>query len=230
MKIKRCLLPALWLLFPSSAFSASVMPVFTTDVYVNTGAQGTQMYRADLTGLGLTEVGSIKITDSNSGVGGSSGLYSGFDLDAIFLDEDGLLSTNADRYFASSFLYAAGAVRGGGSPVSSSGGPFNGASSASTVDEAFATLNDIDAIFFGAGSVTLGDGGSLIANFLPEVTLGSSLYLFVGEVSGDVGENVNGLIEVSDDPQMAVPLPATAPMLLGALGLFGMLKRRRARG
>ena len=214
----------------SAAFAATVTPTFTDEGIDTTGtATSTRMFRADLTGLGLTEIGAITVNDSNSGVGGSSGIYSGFDLDAIFLDVDGSLATSGDRFFASSFLYIAGSSRGGGSPVSPSGGPMNGASSATTVDEAWATLGSIDGIFFGTGSITLGDGGSLTAVFDPTISIGSSLFLFAGEVSGSPGETLTGLVEVTDTPPTLtpVPLPAGLPLMLSGLLGMGFLARRK---
>ena len=213
---------------PVIASAATVTPAFVDQGLDTTNAQGTRMYRADLSGLGLTEIGSVKITDSNSGLGGSTGIYSGFDLDAIFLDVDGSLATAADRHFASSFLYAAGSIRPGSfAPPSPSGGPLNGAMSSTQVDTAWATLDEVDAIWFDQGSLTLGDGGILTAAFTTPIQVLSSLYLFVGEVSGDPGENVTGAIEVSDEvPETpAVPLPASALLLLGALGMLGLRRR-----
>lgn len=218
------------LITSSSAFAATVTPTFTDEGIDTTGtATSTRMYRADLTGLGLTEIGAITVNDSNSGVGGSPGIYSGFDLDAIFLDVDGSLATSGDRFFASSFLYSAGSVRGGGSPVSPSGGPLNGASSSTTVDEGWATLGSIDGIFFGTGSITLGDGGSLTAVFDPTISIGSSLFLFAGEVSGDAGETLTGLVEITDTPptMTPVPLPAGLPLMLSGLLGIGLLARRK---
>lgn len=213
-----------------AAGAAVVSPVFTDEGIDSSGtAAATRMYRADLTGLGLSEINSITIKDSNSGLGGSPGIYSGFDLDAIFLDLDGSLATAADRFFANSFQFSAGALRPGGAlPPSPSGGPTNGSTSPVAVDEAFATLNDIDGVFFGPGSLTLGDGGSLSAVFDPKVLVGPSLYLFVGEVSGDAGETVTGLVEVSDRPPELppVPLPASAWLLLTGLGLAAGLRGR----
>ena len=197
--IVRGLMSAAVFAMATTAQSASVTPVFTDEGLVTTGgATSTRVFSADLTGLGISEIAAITVTDSNSGVGGSPGIYSGFDLDAIFLDLDGMLSTTADRVFADSFLFNVGTIRGGGSPVSPSGGPTNGSSSATTVDEAFATLDAIDGIFFGAGSLSLGDGGSLTAIFDPGVPVGSTLFLFAGEVSGSAGEDITGLVEISD--------------------------------
>ena len=48
---------------------------------------GTTIYRANLTGLGI-DIRSLLLEDSGSGVGGASGRFSGFDLDAIVLSRD----------------------------------------------------------------------------------------------------------------------------------------------
>ena len=57
-------------------------PGLTGGVLRGTGGSTAAMI---LTGLGLTTIQSISITDSNSGVGGAGGQFSGFDLDAIRL-------------------------------------------------------------------------------------------------------------------------------------------------
>ncbi|MEO1115304.1 MAG: hypothetical protein AAFY05_23365 [Pseudomonadota bacterium] len=217
------------MMLTATAQAASVSPTFV-DVGIDTTgtATETRMFRADLIGLGLTQVGAVTLRDSNSGFGGSTGIFSGFDLDAVFLDVDGLLTTDGDRFFADSFLFSAGTTRPGSfQGPSTSGGPTNGSSSATMVDEAFATLNTIDGIFFGAGSLTFGDGGILTAIFSPEITIGSSLFLFAGEVSGDPGETLTGLVEISEKPPAVVPLPAALPLLLGGLGILGLAGYRR---
>lgn len=223
MRFQAFAIAAATALTAGSVHAATVNPVFTDEGLNTTTAQSTRLYRADLTGLGLDQIAAIKIIDSNSGVGGSPGAYSGFDLDAIFLDVDGDATTLGDQVYASSFLFSAGTLRPGGLP-SPTAGPTSGSSSATSIDEPFATLNAIDAIWFGTGSLTLGDGGTLTALFAPDVLVGPSLYLFVGEVSGDPGENVSGLIEVSDTPP-AVPLPASALLLLSGFGLMSFSRR-----
>lgn len=222
-----CVVATLVFMSASASYAATVSPIFTDEGYNSSTATGTRLYRAELTGLGLSEIAAIKINDSNSGSGGSPGAYSGFDLDAIFLDLDGDASTLSDQIYASSFLFSAGDLRPGGLS-SNTAGPTNGSASGTSVDEAFATLNAVDALWFGPGSLTLGDGGSLTALFSPEVSIGASLYLFVGEVSGDPGETVTGLIEVLDiPPTSAVPIPASLLFLLTGLGALGLRRSRR---
>ncbi|MEP5761317.1 MAG: VPLPA-CTERM sorting domain-containing protein [Litoreibacter sp.] len=212
----------------NNASAATVTPTFI-NVGTETGtAQDSGVWRADLNGLGLTQVGSISVSDSNSGVDGSPGAYSGFDIDALFLDIDGDYATTDDQHFASSFIFSAGSVRATSNSTfdSNTSGALNGSNADGTVDEAFATLNAIDAVFFGAGSLSLGDGGTLIANFTPEVIVGSSLFIIGAEV-GDNGESITGLIEVSDTPA-TVPLPAGLPMLLAGLGAMVGIRRRNS--
>ena len=45
----------------------------------------TAVYRADLDSLGIADLASITIRDNSSGLGGATGQFSGFDLDAIIL-------------------------------------------------------------------------------------------------------------------------------------------------
>jgi hypothetical protein len=215
-------------LFSLSATAATVTPTFS-QVAVETGtAQETTVFRADLTGFaGLNQIGSITITDSNSGVGGSAGAFSGFDVDAIFLDFDGDYTTTGDQAYASSFLFSPGNIRAGSAPASNTSGALNGSNANGTVNEAFATLNAIDAIWFGAGSISLGDGGSLTANFVPELAVPSSLFLIISEVGNEPGEAINALIEVRTEPQV-IPLPASLFLLLAALGGLGAIARRRS--
>lgn len=213
----------------SSASALTFNPVFT---YVGNDSsnppQSTGVYKADLTGFPLlTEIASISIKDDNSGTSGSPGAYSGFDLDALFLDVDGDYTTTGDQFYANSYVFTAGSIRPTGDPqfASNTSGPLNGMNADGTVNEAFATLNAIDAIFFSTGSISLGDGGSLSANFAPAIPVAATLFLITGEV-GDNGEGISATITVSDEPAV-VPLPAAAWLLLGGLGVMGAVSRKR---
>jgi len=64
------------------------------------------------------------------------------------------------------------------------------------------------------------DGGSLITNFSPRVSMDLILYLILGEVGGQCGEFVNAYVQVSGEPIDPVPEPAT--MLLLGSGLAGL--------
>lgn len=193
---------------------------------------GTTIFKADLTTLSITEIASLTVTDSNSQTGGQGGIFSGFDLDAVFLDGDGLLTTSGDRTFGSAFVFNAGTTRSTTNPNllpnTSHPGPTFGSLSDSVIDLATATLNDIDGVAVAdvdvaAGFLTLGDGGSLGINFSPGVSIPSSLFLVLGEVGTTTGELVDASVTISDQ---TIPVPATVVLLgLGALGI-GIRRRR----
>ena len=73
-------------LLAAPAFGLSVPVSFTKLSGLTGGSPAmTAVYRADLSGLGLAQVASIMIQDNSQGLGGSPGMFSGFDLDAIVL-------------------------------------------------------------------------------------------------------------------------------------------------
>jgi hypothetical protein len=82
-----------------SAVGAHAASVPLTLVDAGSLSNGTQLLRADLTGLGLTQIGSITIVDDGTPVGGAGGIFSGFDLDGIFLDGDGDITTLGDQTY-----------------------------------------------------------------------------------------------------------------------------------
>lgn len=228
MKIRFKLLTAALALAGAPAFAATFSPVFTQVATDTATAQSSAVFRADLTGFPtLTEIGSITVTDT-SGTSGSPGAFSGFDIDALFIDLDGNYLTAGDQIYASSFIFNAGSIRPTSDPTfaSQTTGALNGSNADGTVNEAFATLNLIDAVFFNQGSISLGDGGSLTANFNPTVAVGASLFIVASEVGAN-GELLTGAIEVSDQPVNVVPLPAGLPLLLAGLGAVGLLSKRR---
>jgi hypothetical protein len=69
------------------ASAAHAVPVALTKLTGLTGGtlQGTAVYKADLSTIGLASVLSIGIRDSSGLLGGATGQFSGFDLDAIKL-------------------------------------------------------------------------------------------------------------------------------------------------
>lgn len=214
--------------------SATVVPV-SFNLVGSVG--GTGVFAADLSGTGLGQIQSITVTDNNGGTAGASGIFSGFDLDALFLDGDGNLATTGDQIFASSFLFTAGSIRptadAAMQPNAAHPGPTFGSLNGSTVDLATATLNTLDGVSIADvnqafGFLTLGDGGVLTAIFSPPVGFNGSLYLMAGEV-GDNGEGLDALVTVSDTLQ--VPEPGTLSIVgLGLLLIgFAALRRRNLR-
>lgn len=191
------------------------------------GVNGTAIFRADLSGLTLAEIQSITLIDSNSRTGGSPGQYSGFDLDAIKLST--AFATTASGASAATSLAAfdfspAGTFLTPGTQRAPADAKLHGTdASGAAVDAAFATLGSFDAVWFGTGSVTLGDGGRISFNLSTPVST-AGLYLYIGEVSGDPGESIAGSLLVSSAP---VPEPSTYSLLLGGLGAAGYMARRR---
>ena len=68
------------------AFSAQAVPIAFDKLTGVTGGTlaGTAVYKADLDGLGLM-LASITFNDNSGMLGGATGQFSGFDLDAIIL-------------------------------------------------------------------------------------------------------------------------------------------------
>ncbi len=183
--------------------------------------QGTAVYRADLSRIGF-DINSIAITDSNSGTGGFSGKFSGFDLDAIKLSST--LTNNAANVNSITGLSVfdfspTGTMLMGGNqrpPVN----PSLFGTTGGNIDNLVATLQSFDGNSTtdssASGYVSLGDGGKVGFNLTSPVSTASPLYLYIGEV-GDNGEVVAGQITVSDQP-MSIPEPTS----LSALSLMGI--------
>ncbi|MCC5621858.1 PEP-CTERM sorting domain-containing protein [Nostoc sp. CHAB 5715] len=186
---------------------------------------GTAVYRADLSSIGF-DINSISIADSNSGLGGSSGKFSGFDLDGIKLSNT-LISSAADvnslsglsvfNFSPAGTIFTPGTQRTPADPAlfGTTGG---------SIDNSVATLQNFDGNSTtdssAFGFVSLGDGGKAGFNLTSSVFTTSPIYLYIGEV-GDNGEVANGQISVSDKP-ISVPEPSSSIASFAALSLMGI--------
>lgn len=202
---------------PSAASAATLNIGFTKLTGITGGSPaGTAVYRADLSGLGF-DLNSLLIQDNSSGLGGSPGAFSGFDLDGIKLstsfitnaaDVNAIPGLSVFDFSPAGTLFTPGVQRPPADPAlfGTTGG---------NLDDAIATLASFDAnstTGLGAGGfVSLGDNGSIGFNLTSSVASTSPLYLYIGEV-GDNGEVAAGQITVSDgriDQPQDVPEPAS---------------------
>ena len=187
----------------------------------------TSIFRGSLNGTGLSQLGLISIVDSNSGTGGAPGVFSGFDLDFIFLDLDGNYATAGDRIFGETFSFLTGDIRPTSNPsfqpTVNRPGPTSGSFAENTIDPNLSTLNTRDGLFnpffqhtdHVSGSLTLGDGGSLTVGLASPVTLSGSEALFIGEVGVGTGELAGASVTVS-------PVPEPASFAMWCMGLLGI--------
>jgi len=216
-----------------SPASAATVQLTVVDTGVTVGTN-TKLFRADIGPSGLSSVNRLTLTDDGTIVGGANGIFSGFDLDAFFIDLDGNFATAGDRISplgaGSTIAFTAGSTRPTDQvqeqPVPAHPGPVYGTTNATTLQLATATLETFDAVaianvFQASGYFTFGDGGELIWTFSDLfLAANPNMTLFFGEVAGQAGENL--LISVS-----SVPLPGAVWLFLSAIAvLFGMSRRR----
>lgn len=167
---------------------------------------GTAVFRADLSKVGF-DIQSLTIADSNSGIGGASGKFSGFDLDAIKISNT--LAESAEEVNAlpgldifdfspAGTIFTAGTQRPDEFLEPDLNGTLNG-----NVSNSNATLGNFDANpNVGAtnlSSVSLGDGGKIGFDLKETIQQGEPVYLYIGE-SGNNGETIEGNITVSNRP------------------------------
>jgi len=200
----------------------------------------TRVFRGDLSGLGVGTVYTATVTDAGAG-GGQTGVYSGFDLDFLLLDADGNLSTTGDQILPlqTGTGATAGSIRDQATspyqPTASHPGSLFGCNIDGSIDFATASIATCNgfyselwmAVDTSGGFVTLGDDGSLTAEF-PDTLIGSGLYLFVGETGLAALGSTEGLRANVEINQLPV-VPAPGAILLASLGtvLLAGLRRRR---
>lgn len=189
----------------------------------------TAVFRADLASAGLGSFQSITISDNSSGLGGSPGQFSGFDLDAILISDQFCDSAACAKGLTglSVFDFLGGTLFTPGGQRPPTEPRLYGTDAAGTaVDDAVATLALLDgesSTVTPFGFLSMGDNGVLSFN-LTSLLSTSGLYLYVGEV-GDNGEALAGSFTISDQ---RVPEPGALSLVLAALAAGAMARRRRA--
>ncbi|BAU43378.1 Serralysin B precursor [Leptolyngbya sp. O-77] len=176
-------------------------------------ASGSDVFYADLSKIGF-DINSILFADSGSFFGGSTGPFSGFDLDSIKLSNVKLESAEAVNSIPGLDVFdftPAGTVLAPGSqrpPVADNDveitpelrGILNG-----NINNLVATLERFDSTGSTnelVGAMSLGDNGKIGFNLTQIVsTVNKPLYLYVGESGrgeSSEGESPDGLISVSN--------------------------------
>jgi len=177
---------------------------------------GTVVYRAQLSPSDtVTLLKTLTISDNGSGLGGSTGRFSGFDLDAIKLATTSvdtaaaavaLAGLNVFDFTASGAVLTAGAQR---PPVDQAGlfGTVGG-----SVNNAVATLGAFDAnsttTAAANGFVSLGDGGRVTFNLTQVLDLTTPLYVYIGEANDTglpTGPEVDNGTQIDNDVPVNVP-------------------------
>jgi hypothetical protein len=213
-----------------SAYADTVTLTELTGVTGGTLA-ATGVFKADLSTVSVGTILSITIADNSGGLGGATGQFSGFDLDAIKLSttDCATAACAAGASGLSVFDFVAGTIFNPGvQRLPADPKLFGTGPSGNTVDDAVATLGSFDgeattAIPGAFGFISMGDNGTLTFNLTAAVAT-SGLFMYIGEV-GNNGEVAASTISVSGN---RVPEPGS--FALAGLALFGVGVARRRKG
>lgn len=236
MRVSACGIILAALILACAPAGAAVYSLSFTKLTGETGGfpAETAVYRADVSGIPLSTIEYITILDNSMGTGGTTGKFSGFDLDAIKL-ADVSYGTAASVKTATGLsvfdITPAGTTFAPGTQRPPTD-PFLFGSNALGVDNAVATLGDFDANsttgILANGFVSMGDAGKLTFKLTNPVST-TSLFLYIGEV-GDNGEVAASSITVGNTPDPVIPeLPAGLLAALGACCGFGLRRLRKSR-
>jgi hypothetical protein len=190
----------------------------------------TAVFKADLSSVSFGTIFSIGISDNSSGLGGATGRFSGFDLDAIKLSTtncaDAACAATAAALavfdFSGGVIFTPGTQRAPTDPRL-----FGTDASGVAVDNAVATLGLFDgdsSTTVPDGFLSMGDNGQISFNLSSGVST-ANLFLYIGEV-GDNGEAAAGAVTVRDTP-VSIPEPGTIALAGLALAGLGLLRTRK---
>jgi len=189
----------------------------------------TTVFKADITLPEDSLIPQVRIVDDGLG-GGSSGVFSGFDLDFLLFDADGDLSTIGDQ---TAPLTGPGTVVFPGDwrpadvppsiyqPTMMHPGDLFGVDQAGLIDHATATLGTMDAVYINGpylsvdssdGWVSIGKDGEIVVSFdVVSLGQGETITLFVGRTQNapaGVPTLIDATVEaiVIDQPPVGDPL------------------------